>query len=74
VVTLLNHRHNASAAAAVLVMIVLVPATLALPRQDQVRFINKPQLIAAVIKFSGYGADCFPASIRAPASAVITGC
>ena len=74
VVTLLNHRHYAFASAGVLMMIALVPAALALPLKDQVRFINKPQRIATAIESPGYSGDCFPASIRAPTSAVITGC
>ena len=39
VVTLLNHRHYAAAAAAILMMVALVPAALAVPRTDEVRFI-----------------------------------
>lgn len=38
VVTLLNHRHYAAAGAAVLMMVALVPAALAVPRADEVRF------------------------------------
>ena len=39
VITLLNHRHYLAAAAAVLMMVALVPAALAVPRADNVRFI-----------------------------------
>jgi len=39
VVTLLNHRHYACAAAATFMMAALVPAALAVPRSDEVRFI-----------------------------------
>lgn len=39
VVTLLNHRQYAWAAAAILMMAALVPATLAVPRGDQVQFV-----------------------------------
>jgi hypothetical protein len=38
VVTLLNHRHYAAAGAAILMMVALVPAALAVPRTDEVRF------------------------------------
>jgi GNAT superfamily N-acetyltransferase len=38
VVTLLNHRHYAAAGAAILMMVALVPAALAVPRSDEVRF------------------------------------
>ena len=47
VVTLLNHRHYAAAAAAILMMVALVPAALAVPRADEVRFITPaPELVA----------------------------
>ena len=47
VVTLLNHRHYAAAGAGVLMMVALVPAALALPRADEVRFIaSAPRLVA----------------------------
>lgn len=47
VVTLLNHRHYAAAAAAILMMVALVPAALAVPRADEVRFIAPaPRLLA----------------------------
>jgi DoxX-like protein len=39
VVTLLNHRHYAAAGAAILMMVAFVPAALAVPRYDEVRFI-----------------------------------
>ena len=42
VVTLLNHGQYAYAAAAMLMMAALVPATLAIPRANQVRFIETP--------------------------------
>ena len=38
VVTLLNHRHYAAAGAAILMMLAFVPAALAVPRADEVRF------------------------------------
>ena len=38
VVTLLNHRHYAAAVVAILMMVALVPATLAVPPADEVRF------------------------------------
>src|SRR5262245_11030044 len=38
VVTLLNHRHYAAAGAAILMMVALVPAALAVPRADYVRY------------------------------------
>jgi hypothetical protein len=47
VVTLLNHRHYAAAAAAILIMVALVPAALAVPRVDEVRFVTPaPRVIA----------------------------
>jgi len=47
VVTLLNHRQYAQAAAVTLMMVALVPATLAIPRANQVKFIvAAPQLLA----------------------------
>jgi hypothetical protein len=47
VITLLNHRHYACAAAAVLIMAALIPAALAVPRADEVRFIaTVPHLLA----------------------------
>jgi len=47
VVTLLNHRHYACAAAAILMMAALIPAALAVPRADEVRFIaTVPPLLA----------------------------
>lgn len=39
VVTLLNHRHYTAAGAATLMMVAFVPAALAVPRYDEVRFI-----------------------------------
>jgi hypothetical protein len=50
VVTLLNHRHYAAAAAAILMMVALVPAALAVPRADAVRFIEPAQRILAVTR------------------------
>jgi hypothetical protein len=38
VVTLLNHRQYAAAGAAILMMLAFVPAALAVPRADEVRF------------------------------------
>ena len=47
VVTLLDHRQYAYAAAAALIMASLVPATLAIPRANQVQFIAAaPRLLA----------------------------
>ena len=47
VVTLLNHRQYAYAAAVTLMMAALVPATLAVPRANQVKFIaTAPQMVA----------------------------
>ena len=47
VVTLLNHRQYAYAAGVSLMMIALVPATLAIPRANQVKFIAPaPHLLA----------------------------
>jgi hypothetical protein len=47
VVTLLNHRHYACAAAATLMMAALIPAALAVPRSDEVRFIAAaPDIVA----------------------------
>ncbi len=47
VVTLLNHRHYAAAAAAILMMMALVPAALAVPRADEVRYIAPgPHILA----------------------------
>jgi len=46
VVTLLNHRHYACAAAAAVMMAALVPAALAVPRPDEVRFIAIPDVMA----------------------------
>ena len=39
VVTLLNHRHYTAAGAAILMMVAFVPAALAVPRANEVRFI-----------------------------------
>jgi hypothetical protein len=47
VVTLLNHRHYAAAGAAILMMAALVPAALAVPRADEVRFITPPTRVLA---------------------------
>ena len=47
VVTLLNHRHYAAAAAAILMMVALVPAALAVPRADEVRFITPAARVLA---------------------------
>jgi len=47
VVTLLNHRHYTAAAAAILMMMALVPAALAVPRADEVRYIaSSPRVLA----------------------------
>ena len=47
VVTMLNHRQYAYAAWAVLMMVALVPATLAVPRANEVQFISdEPQRLA----------------------------
>jgi len=47
VVTLLNHRQYAYAAAVTLMMAALVPATLAVPRANEVKFIAAaPHLLA----------------------------
>ena len=47
VVTLLNHRHYTAAAAAILMMMALVPAALAVPRADEVRYIAPaPHILA----------------------------
>ena len=40
VVTLLNHRHYAAAGVAILMMAAFVPAALAVPRDDEIRFIG----------------------------------
>jgi hypothetical protein len=40
VVTLLNHRHYTAAGAAILMMVAFVPAALAVPRANEVRFIT----------------------------------
>jgi len=45
VVTMLSHRQYAYAAPAILMMAALVPATLAVPRANQVQFIATPQLL-----------------------------
>ena len=47
VVTLLNHRHYAAAAAAILMMVALVPAALAVPRTDEVRFATPATRVLA---------------------------
>jgi hypothetical protein len=47
VVTLLNHRHYTWAAAAFLMMAAFVPAALALPRGDEVRFAAPARHILA---------------------------
>jgi hypothetical protein len=47
VVTLLNHRHYAAALAAILMMAALIPAALAVPRADAVRFIAPVQPVMA---------------------------
>lgn len=47
VVTLLNHRHYAAAGAAILMMVAFVPAALAVPRADEVRFIVPAQHVMA---------------------------
>ena len=39
VVTLLNHCHYAAAGAAMIMMVAFVPAALAVPRYEQVRFV-----------------------------------
>jgi hypothetical protein len=47
VVTLLNHRHYACAVCAIAMMAALVPAALAVPRENRVQFIPiSPQLLA----------------------------
>ena len=47
VVTLLNHRHYTAALAAILMMVALVPAALAVPRADEVRYIAPgPHMLA----------------------------
>jgi uncharacterized membrane protein len=47
VVTLLNHRHYAAAGVAILMMAAFVPAALAVPRSDEVRFaVPRPHLMA----------------------------
>lgn len=47
VVTLLNHRHYAAAVAAIIMMVALVPAALAVPRTDAVRFAAPaPHIVA----------------------------
>jgi len=47
VVTLLNHRHYAAAGAAMLMMLAMVPAALAVPRADEVRYITPaPRILA----------------------------
>ena len=47
VVTLLDHRQYAYAAAVTLLMAALIPATLAVPRANQVKFIaSAPPLLA----------------------------
>ena len=40
VVTLLNHRHYAAAGVAILMMAAFVPAALAVPRDDEIRFLR----------------------------------
>ena len=50
VVTLLNHRHYAAAVAAILMMVALVPAALAVPRADEVRFIVPPPRVLAATR------------------------
>lgn len=40
VVTLLNHRHYAAAGAAIAMMAAFVPAALAVPREDEIRFLR----------------------------------
>jgi hypothetical protein len=47
VVTLLNHRHYAAAGAAILMMVALVPAALAVPRSDEVRFATPATRVLA---------------------------
>ena len=47
VVTLLNHRHYAAAGAAILMMVALVPAALAVPRTDEVRFATPTTRVLA---------------------------
>ena len=50
VVTLLNHRHYAAAVAAILMMVALVPAALAVPHADEIRFIEPPPRVLAATR------------------------
>ena len=49
-VTLLNHRHYAGAAAVIVMMAALIPATLAVPRANEVRFIGSETQLVAVAR------------------------
>ncbi len=52
VVTLLNHRQYVYAAAVIVMMAALVPASLAVPRANQVRFITTQTQLVAVARLA----------------------